>query len=38
MSDAARNLTGMHRRIASQVPPDSGPHATPPRLNIDHNE
>lgn len=36
--DSARNLTGMHRRISSQVPPDSGPHATPPRLNIDHNE
>ncbi|MEO8131287.1 MAG: P-type conjugative transfer protein TrbL, partial [Bryobacteraceae bacterium] len=38
LSDAARNLTGLHRRISSQVPPDSGPHATPPRLNIDHNE
>lgn len=38
LSDAARNLTGMHRRISSQVPPDSGPHATPPRLNLDHNE
>ena len=38
MSDAARNLSGMQRRISSQVPPDSGPHATPPRLNIDHNE
>lgn len=38
MSDAARNLTDMHRRISSQVPPDSGPHATPPRLNIDHDE
>ena len=34
----ARILTGMQRRISSQVPPDSGPHATPPRLNIDHNE
>ena len=38
MSDAAKSLTGMHRRISSQVPSDSGPHATPPRLNIDHNE
>ena len=38
ISDAVRNLTGMHRRISSQVPPDSGPHATPPRLNLDHNE
>jgi type IV secretion system protein TrbL len=38
MSDAARNLSGMHRRIASRFPPDSGPHATPPRLNIDQNE
>jgi type IV secretion system protein TrbL len=35
---AARNLTDMHRRISSQMPPDSGPHATPPRLNIDHDE
>jgi type IV secretion system protein TrbL len=38
LSDAARNLSGMQRRISSQVPPDAGPHATPPRLNIDHNE
>jgi type IV secretion system protein TrbL len=38
LSNATRNLTGMHRRISSQVPPDAGPHATPPRLNIDHNE
>lgn len=38
LSDAARNLTNTPRRISSQVPPDSGPHATPPRLNIDHNE
>jgi type IV secretion system protein TrbL len=38
MSDAARNLSGMHRGIASRFPPDSGPHATPPRLNIDQNE
>ena len=38
ISGAARNLSGMHRRIASQFPPDSGPHATPPRLNIDQNE
>ena len=38
LTDAARNLTGIPRRISSQVPPDSGPHATPPRLNIDHHE
>ena len=38
LSDAARNLTSTPRRISSQVPPDAGPHATPPRLNIDHNE
>jgi type IV secretion system protein TrbL len=38
LGDAARNLTGMQRRISSQVPSDSGPHATPPRLNIDHHE
>jgi type IV secretion system protein TrbL len=37
-SEVARNLTGMHRRISSQVPPDSGPHATPPKMNLDHNE
>jgi len=38
LSDAARNLTSTPRRISSQVPPDAGPHATPPKLNIDHNE
>jgi type IV secretion system protein TrbL len=38
LSDAAKNLTSTPRRISSQVPPDAGPHATPPRLNIDHNE
>lgn len=38
LSDAAKNLAGMKRRIPSQVPPDAGPHATPPRLNIDNNE
>jgi type IV secretion system protein TrbL len=38
LSDAARNLTGMRRRISSGLPPDSGPHATPPRLNINHTE
>jgi type IV secretion system protein TrbL len=38
LSDAARNLSGMQRRISSQVPPDAGPHATPPRLNIDNHE
>lgn len=37
-SDAARSLSGMQRRISSQVPPDAGPHATPPRLNIDNHE
>src|SRR3954447_552191 len=34
LSDAARNLTSTPRRISSQMPPDAGPHATPPRLNI----
>lgn len=38
LSDAAKNLTGLHRRISSQVPPDAGPHATPPKMNLDHNE
>jgi hypothetical protein len=36
--DATRNTAGTHRRISSQIPPDSGPHATPPRLNLDQNE
>jgi len=38
LTDATRTLTGMPQRISSQVPPDSGPHATPPKLNIDHHE
>jgi type IV secretion system protein TrbL len=38
VSDAARSVSSMNRRISSQVPPDSAPHATPPRLNIDHTE
>lgn len=36
--DSARSLTDMPRRISSRVPPDVGPHATPPRLDIDHHE
>lgn len=36
--DSARSLTDMPRRISSRVPPDMGPHATPPRLDIDHHE
>lgn len=36
--DATRSTAGTHRRISSQIPPDSGPHATPPRLNLDQNE
>jgi type IV secretion system protein TrbL len=38
VSDAARSVSSMNRGISSQVPPDSAPHATPPRLNIDHTE
>ena len=38
LSDAVRNLSGTNRRISSQIPPDSAPHATPPRLNIDQHE
>jgi type IV secretion system protein TrbL len=38
LSDMAKNITGMHRRISAQVPADSGPHAAPPRMNLDHNE
>ena len=37
-SNPAQNLTGMHRRIASQVPPDSSAHSTPPRLNLEQHE
>lgn len=36
--DAARHFTDFPRRISSQVPPDSGPHAAPPKLDIDHHE
>jgi type IV secretion system protein TrbL len=38
LSDTVRNLSGTNRRISSQIPPDSAPHATPPRLNIDQHE
>jgi type IV secretion system protein TrbL len=38
VSDAARSVSNMNRRISSQIPPDAAPHATPPRLNIDHPE
>jgi type IV secretion system protein TrbL len=38
LGDAVRNLSGTNRRISSQIPPDSAPHATPPRLNIDQHE
>lgn len=34
----AGNLSSTTRRMSSQVPPDSGPHATPPRMDIDHHE
>ncbi len=37
-TQGAKSFTDMQRRISSQVPPDAGPHATPPRLNLDHNE
>jgi type IV secretion system protein TrbL len=38
LSDTVRNLSSTNRRISSQIPPDSAPHATPPRLNIDQHE
>jgi hypothetical protein len=38
LSGAVRNLSSTNRRISSQIPPDSAPHATPPRLNIDQDE
>jgi hypothetical protein len=31
-------LTDIRRQIASRLPSDAGPHATPPRMNIDHQE
>ena len=37
-ANPAKSAAGFHRRVTSQLPPDSGPHATPPRLNIDHHE
>jgi len=38
LSDSARKLTDVRRRMASRLPSDAGPHATPPRMNIDHRE
>jgi type IV secretion system protein TrbL len=38
LSDSARKLTDIRRQIASRLPSDAGPHATPPRMNIDHQE
>ena len=38
MSGSARKLTDVRRRMASRLPSDAGPHATPPRMNIDHHE
>jgi type IV secretion system protein TrbL len=35
LRSAAQSLTGMRRGVASQIPPDAGPHAAPPRMNID---
>jgi type IV secretion system protein TrbL len=37
-NDASRTVSSLNRRVSSQLPPDSAPHATPPRLNIDHPE
>ena len=31
-------FSGLSRRAGSQLPPDSGPHATPPKMNIEHHE
>jgi type IV secretion system protein TrbL len=38
LTDAGKNLSDMSRRVSSQLPPDSAPHATPPRMNLDHPE
>jgi type IV secretion system protein TrbL len=38
LGGVASSLSSTTRRMSSQVPPDAGPHATPPRLNIDHHE
>ena len=38
LTDAGKNLADMSRRVSSQLPPDSAPHATPPRMNLDHPE
>lgn len=31
-------VESFRRRVTSQIPPDSGPHATPPKMNLDHHE
>ena len=38
LTNPAKSAAGFHRRVTSQLPPDAAPHATPPRLNIDHHE
>ena len=37
-TDVTRMVTGTRRGLASQVPPDAGPHATPPKMDLDHHE
>jgi type IV secretion system protein TrbL len=37
-ADSARKLTGVRRQISPRLPSDAGPHATPPRMDIDHHD
>ena len=37
LPDAAR-LADIRRYASTQLPPDSAPHASPPRMNLDHTE
>lgn len=34
----SRRMRGLGRRLNSVLPPDHAPHATPPRMDIDHQE
>jgi len=38
LSAAARRLRGFKRGRGARLPSDAGPHASPPRMNLDHHE
>ena len=37
-AETKRQRPGARRRFSTQIPPDSAPHAAPPRMPIDHAE